>query len=160
MENLIIREVSAKDELGILSIRNHSENYKWFFHNSPISAAEHKEWFAARLLNSRFFTLVAEGDFQVIGTASLNDYKDVSPKVSISIRPGLNNSGVGTTLLNELVLRSKSSDIKSLSAEILEENLISLYFFSKNGFIKEYTDSRIINNKLCGVIGLTLKLID
>ena len=31
MKKLIVREVSKLDETAFLSIRNHPDNYKWFF---------------------------------------------------------------------------------------------------------------------------------
>lgn len=160
MNNLNIREVTNKDEFGILSIRNHPDNYKWFFDNAPVSPEIHHKWFMERISTARFFTLVAELNGEVIGIASLNDFRNLAPKISINITPEFSNKGVGATLLRELIQRSRTSDIKFLTAEILKTNLISFHFFLKNNFKLENVETRVLNGEKSDVSVLSLKLSD
>jgi len=158
MGNLIVREVSKKDEIAFLSIRNHPDNYKWFFNSSTISVEEHRDWFHKRVLNMQFFTLVAEIDNEVVGMAYVTDTTHLSPRISIGIKPSLSNSGVGTKLLNELILRAKIRGFNSLTAEILNTNLISIRFFSKSGFKPESDDKSFHKNRKQEVIYLSINL--
>jgi L-amino acid N-acyltransferase YncA len=135
MTSILVREVVPKDELAILEIRNHADNYKWFFEDNSIPVDEHAKWFETRLLESRFFTLVAEIEGSVVGTAYLTNLKSTIPKVSISVNPGSKAKGVGHALLNELIKRCKSANLKSIYAEVKTSNVASIYFFSKNGFV-------------------------
>jgi len=142
MYSLVVREISESDEQEILSIRNDPLNYKWFFSNSPVLANVHREWFSNRLLDSRFFTLAAESDSQVVGVAYLTTISDYSARVSIVVRNESGNRGVGTRLLNELKHRSKQRGIMSLTAEVLKSNTASINFFLKNGFITESSQQK------------------
>jgi L-amino acid N-acyltransferase YncA len=158
MGNLIVREVSKKDEIAFLSIRNHPDNYKWFFNSSTISLEEHRDWFHERILNMQFFTLVAEIDNEVVGMAYISDTTHFSPKISIGIMPSLRNSGVGTKLLSELILRARIRGFKSLTAEILNTNSISIRFFLKSGFNPESEDKSFHKNRKQEVIYLSMNL--
>jgi L-amino acid N-acyltransferase YncA len=160
MNNLNIREVTNKDEFGILSIRNHPDNYKWFFDNSPVSPEIHHKWFMERISTSQFCTLVAEINGEVIGIAFLNDFRGLAPKISINISPEFSNKGVGVALLKELIQRSKTADIKFLTAEILKANLISFQFFLKNNFILVDVEARMLDGEKSDVLVLSLKLSD
>lgn len=158
--SVLIREVSLVDELEILTIRNHPENYNWFFHKNLISTEEHAEWFKTRLLNAKFFTLVAEVESRVVGTAHLSNFTSTTPKVSISIKPGWKAKGIGSKLLKELILRSKSANLNSIFAEIKSSNLASINFFSQNGFSLASGDFRRLGNTQVEVITLVLNLTD
>lgn len=160
MNNLNVREATIKDELGILSIRNHPDNYKWFFGNTPVSPEIHHRWFMERISASQFFTLVADLDGEVIGTASLNDFRDLAPKISISISPEFGKKGVGAKLLRELILRSRSVDIQFLTAEILKSNLASFQFFLKNNFNLVGVETRMLDGEKSDILVLSLKLSD
>jgi len=159
-KNILVREASLVDELEILTIRNHPENYKWFFHETSISAEEHAKWFKTRLLDAKFFTLVAEVESGVVGTAYLSNFKSTTPKVSISIKPGSHTKGVGSKLLKELILRSKSANLNSIFAEIKSSNLASINFFSQNGFALANRDSRKLGSTQVEVITFFLNLTD
>lgn len=159
MEGLIIREANLSDESEILSIRNHPDIFKWFFDNSTIDAAKHKEWFTSRLLYFKFLTLVAELNGEVIGTAVLNHPEFISPSISISVKPGLTQSGVGSKLLLELVVRSRLNNIRSLTAEVLKSNSASYQFFTKNGFKVNKIEPRMIGTKKSEIFIMKLTLI-
>jgi L-amino acid N-acyltransferase YncA len=156
--SILIREVSLVDELEILTIRNHPENYNWFFHKNSISSEEHAEWFKTRLLDAKFFTLVAEVESHVVGTAYLSNFTSTTPKVSISIKPGWKAKGIGSKLLKELILRSKSANLNSIFAEIKSSNLASINFFSQNGFSLANGDFRRLGNTQVEAITLVLNL--
>ena len=158
MKKLIVREVSKLDETAFLSIRNHPDNYKWFFNSSKISVEEHRDWFHARILNMQFFTLVAEIDNEVVGMAYIIDATHLSPRISIGIKPSSSSSGVGTKLLSELVLRAKIRGIASLTAEILTTNSISIRFFSKSGFSLESESNSFDKTRKQEVVYLSLNL--
>ena len=158
MENLIVREVSKKDETAFLSIRNHPDNYKWFFNSSTISVEEHRDWFHERILKMQFFTLVAEIDNEVVGMAYLSNTKHFSPRISIGILPSLRDSGTGTKLLSELILRAKIRGFNSLTAEILNTNSISIRFFLKSGFKPESDDKSFHKNRKQEVVYLSINL--
>ena len=113
-----------------------------------------------RISTSRFFTLVAELNGEVIGIASLNDFRNLAPKISININPEFSNKGVGGTLLRELIQRSRTADIKFLTAEILKTNLNSFHFFLKNNFKLETVETRVLNGEKSDVSVLSLKLSD
>ena len=155
---VVVREASFQDSSEILSIRNHPENVKWFFKEEVVTEEEHALWFASRLTELRFFTLVAELDNQIVGIAYLKDFELKSPRISISVKPGSKEQGVGSQLLDELILRARMTNLKALLAEIKIMNTSSLRFFSHNGFIKiDTAPSRLANNAV-EIITLILNL--
>ena len=158
MNDVHVREATNKDEFGILSIRNHPDNYKWFFESAPIPPEIHHKWFMERISTSQFFTLVAELNGELIGTATLSDFKDVAPKVSISITPEFSKKGIGAMLLKELIQRCKSEDIQFLTAEILKTNTASLQFFLKHNFMLNTVETRVLNGQKSDVMILSFTL--
>ena len=155
---ILIRELALGDELDLLAIRNEPENYQWFFSDTLVGAEEHRDWLKARLSESRYFTLVAQMGSEVIGVAYLNDIKFTTPKVSISIKDEMKGMGVGTKLLDELIVRSKSLGFSSLSAEIKSENLASIRFFLNKGFILDELESNNIESTQTSVVIVSLNL--
>ena len=159
-KDIFVREVTSDDELQLLAIRNDPENYKWFFSNALVPLDEHKEWFKERLMHAKFFTLVAEVDNDVIGIAYLSDFSLASPKISISVKPGMKGLGVGTKLLQELIVRSRTASINSILAEIMSSNIASMKLFSCNGFVEVSLDSRKFDETQTGGVTLSLNLND
>ncbi|CAB4720683.1 unannotated protein [freshwater metagenome] len=157
-ESIEIREVTVNDEFAILEIRNHPENFKWFLNDSSVSIDEHSEWFKSRLDKSKFFTLIAESKDEILGIAYLSDPTVYSPRVSISIKPGSKGKGVGSSLLKELIRRSKSVNLESLSAEIKGGNCSSISLFSRSGFVMNHLESEIQEVRAFGVLRLILNL--
>lgn len=160
MIGILVREVVPKDELAVLEIRNHVENYKWFFEDNSVPADEHAKWFETRLLESSFFTLVAEIDGSVVGTAYLTDINSTTPKVSVSVKPESKAKGVGHALLNELTLRCKLENLDAIYAEIKSSNLSSIHFFSKNGFVVANPNFGKLRSSRSDAILLSINLND
>lgn len=143
---ILIREVNSNDEPKLLVIRNNPENYKWFFHDSTVTIEEHASWFKERLLKASHFTLVAEIEGDIIGTAYLSNMHAIIPSVSISILPGMKGLGIGTKLLQELVAKSKSLNIEAISAEIKASNVASIEFFYRNGFVEIKKQTELLDD--------------
>ena len=155
---IVIREVSFQDSKEIYLIRNHVENYKWFFNEAEVTEEEHELWFLSRLTELRPFTLVAELDNEIVGTAYLKDVELEWPRVSITVKPGSKGKGVGSRLLNELILRAKQTNLKSLLAEIKVLNITSIQFFAHHGFVRIDPAPRPHTNYHVQIITLVLNL--
>ena len=147
--NLIIRELKADDSLELLSIRNHPKNFQWFFSQSPIDLKDHVRWIETRIRMYPRFSLVALLNEKVIGTCYLDDPKAKVPEVSISVSPDFKGIGVGSSMLNEIIVRAKEAHIDSLGARIMAKNLDSIGFFRSKGFVE-------LNKQSPGTIELTL----
>jgi len=144
--DVLIREITAGDKLDLLAIRNDPENYKWFFHETSISEEEHTRWFKDRLLTAKFFTLVADLNNRVIGIAYLNEFNSTIAKISINIKSDMKGIGAGTKLLQELITRSKTTNINSLHADIKISNEASIYFFTQHGFVDASHNSKNLHD--------------
>lgn len=160
MKIQFVREISQSDELEILKIRNNPEIFKWFFNDSPITTEIHRKWVADRVKFSKNYTLVAEFNGKVIGTAYLDEPQSLSPKISISVSPDFRKDGTGTSLLVELISRAKKGQMKSIRAEILKSNSSSLKFFEKNGFSRIGSETHALTKSKKEVVLLYLNLVD
>jgi L-amino acid N-acyltransferase YncA len=158
IDRIVIREVSIQDCEQVYLIRNHPENYKWFFNEVEVTKEEHALWFSFRLMHFSFFTLVAELGNEIVGVAYLKDLELKSPKVSISIKPGSKGEGVGSKLLDELVRRAKLTNIHSILAEIKVLNTPSFNFFVKKGFTDNDQGPEILTHHRLEIITLIFKL--
>lgn len=155
---IFIREASLDDESAILEIRNHPENRRWFFQETPISSQIHRDWYRLRLSGAEFFTLVAEVNDQVIGTVYLTDVESSKPKVSISVMPDSKAEGVGGELLKQIIMRSKLAKLASITAEIKSTNLKSINLFSRNGFVPDGSQPRNHSKTHVEIVTLILNL--
>ena len=155
---IFIREAGLDDESAILEIRNHPENFRWFFQETPISPHIHRDWYSLRLSDAKFFTLVAEVNDQIIGTVYLTDVESSKPKVSISVMPNSKAEGVGGELLMHIIKRSKLAKLDSIIAEIKSTNLTSINLFSRNGFVPDDSQPRKHSKTQVEVVTLVLNL--
>jgi len=93
-------------------------------------------WDTAHLKSCR---LIAEYDNKIVGWAALSPVSDRCvyggvAEVSVYVDISYNNKGIGTRLLQELIIQSKTNGIWSLQSGIFPENKASIHLHKKLGF--------------------------
>jgi acyl-CoA hydrolase/CheY-like chemotaxis protein len=77
---------------------------------------------------------------EVVGLGQYQMYEDMhSAEVSLVVRDGYQNRGIGTELLSYLTYLAKSQGLLGFTAEVLVENRPMLHLFEKMGFDIEKT---------------------
>lgn len=104
---------------------------------SEKNEAEIRNWLLNR--DKRFVTLVYSYQNKVIGFASISPYnsrcayKDVA-EVSIYIDATSRSKGIGTELLNAVIIKSRENSFKKLVLFSLEKNVAGTRLYEKCGF--------------------------
>lgn len=109
----------------------------------PQSLEERRVWFAMQGRRG-FPSLVAVEGREVVGMTSYGDFRDsihwpgyrFTAELSIHVRDDRRRRGIGGLLMNELISRARRNDIHVLVAGIDSENIDSIRFHERMGFVE------------------------
>jgi phosphinothricin acetyltransferase len=136
---MTIREATALDLPGIGSIYNQVVATTFaIFTDDPIGEERLRAWFESRQRDGYAF-LVAEQEGLVVGYATYGAFRGVSGYGStvenaVHVAPSYRGGGVGTLLMQELLLRAKENGFHVMVAAIDSENDGSLRLHARLGF--------------------------
>jgi L-amino acid N-acyltransferase len=145
--NIHVRDAVAADLRPTLDIYNEligTTTIAWS--EEPQTFAERRAWFDDQVRRG-FPTLVAvdaEADGAVVGMTSFGDFRDsthwpgyrFTAELSIHVRGDYRGQGIGTRLMDELVTRARGLDIHVLVAGIDADNVESIRFHERLGFVE------------------------
>ena len=135
-----IRTVKPEDSKQIAEIYNYYiKNTIITFEVTPVRASEMKKRIVEVIDEYPWF--VFEDNEKILGYAYLSRYKSRcayknSVEISIYLRNGHENKGIGTALLNQLFSEVAGSDIHAIIAGIALPNEASIKLHEKFGFEK------------------------
>jgi phosphinothricin acetyltransferase len=142
MQNsLILRAARPKDLESILSIYNEIVmNTTATFEEEPRPLSEFQNSYNYKL-EKGFPWFVAELNQQVIGYATYGDFRKasgykVTVEHSLHVHPEFRGQGVGSRLLEMLIVSAKENSLSSMIAGIDSANTQSLLLHEKFGFQK------------------------
>jgi L-amino acid N-acyltransferase YncA len=109
----------------------------------PQTLEERRAWFAQQC-DRGFPTLVAVDGPEVVGMTSYGDFRDsihwpgyrFTAELSIHVRGDRRRSGIGGLLMDALISRARRDDIHVLVAGIGSENVDSIRFHERLGFVE------------------------
>jgi L-amino acid N-acyltransferase YncA len=142
--NVVVRDATVDDLPATLEIYNElidSTTGAWT--EQPQTIAERRAWFDEQLRRG-FPTLVAEDGGEAVGMTSLGDFRDsahwpgyrFTAELSIHVRGDRRREGIGRLLMDELVTRARARELHVLVAGIDADNLDSIVFHEKLGFVQ------------------------
>ncbi|MGI6549102.1 MAG: GNAT family N-acetyltransferase [Syntrophomonadales bacterium] len=135
---LHIRDAIISDLPAILNIYNYAiKNLAASFDIEEKTLEEREVWF--REHQGQYPLLVAELDGKVAGYCCLSKFRDKAAysrcsELSIYIEPGHWGQGIGTALMQELLLRAKKLGYHTVVAGITSDNEVSIRLHKKFGF--------------------------
>lgn len=130
-----VRSIQSADEKHLFNLRNDPMTFRWYRTPRYVTKLEHSNWMKLRLSDYPFLTLVAQKEFNVIGTAYLTKKKE-RYEISVAINSNNQNEKVGSMLVSCLIKRALSLGILEIYAEIHKLNFKSILFFRALGFIQ------------------------
>jgi len=137
--NIIIRNVQPSDIDAVFDIRNIlldlPDADKFFKNSKKLTPEKHARWFAAQLkpANRRNFFLAIQDD-RAVGYLRYAGKENIYT-VSIAVLPRFQKSGIGSQLLRQTLSKIERRG-KQVQAEVRSDNIVSLKFFEKHGFIR------------------------
>jgi L-amino acid N-acyltransferase YncA len=142
--NVAVRDVVPADLPATLDIYNElieSATVAWT--ERPQTLDERRAWFAQQCRRG-FPTLVAVDGREVVGMTSYGDFRDsihwpgyrFTAEHSIHVRDDRRRCGIGRLLMDELVSRARRNDIHVLVAGIDSDNIDSIRFHERLGFVE------------------------
>lgn len=138
--NLLIklRKAEPTDAKKILKIRNEEFVRENSINSEVIEWEAHKNWFERSLKNEYRHMLIAEIDKYIVGAIryDINPELPQAAEISIFMSEKFSGKNFGEVILKkgENWLLNESSDIKTLTATVLEKNERSRKLFYQNGF--------------------------
>lgn len=146
-QKIIIRKAYPKDLLSIYKLSNDSLVRKNSFYPGKIELTTHRKWFTQKLNDKNCVFFVAKLNNDLVGQVRYQiDGHEAT--VSISIDDNYRGGGNGQIILRETLRRLKLErpEISNIIACIKPDNLHSIDFFQKIGFIYK-TNITIENHK-------------
>jgi L-amino acid N-acyltransferase YncA len=135
-----IRNVNPNDAAQVAEIYNYYiKNTHQTFETEPLSAEEMQARIAE--ISENYPYVVAEEDGEIYGYANATQFKtrqayEFSAEVSIYVRSGDKQKGIGTLLYDRLFEELRQTDIHAIIAGISLPNDGSVRFHEKLGFEK------------------------
>lgn len=144
-----MRPAKSDDSDEVLALSNDKTLRKFSFHEKTIAAAEHKIWFLKKIKSQKCVFLILERNRKIIGQARFDLEKNHFAKVSIGISNKYQGFGYGKMFLHEAIrfMIKKRPQIKTLVANIKQDNVISQKLFVSLGFAK---NKELVKNRKTG----------
>ncbi len=163
----IIRDAAESDLPAIADIINHYRQHTSHIWDRTVLSPEDMEGWLVAHRSSPYTAIVAELAGQVIGYASLSQFRpysgyDVTAENSIYIAPGQEGRGIGAILMTQLLQRARQNGLKAVTAWIDSNNTPSVRFHEKFGFRHAGTMERVgmLDGQLTSVIIMVLNIIE
>lgn len=138
---ITIRPVTTADTEKIAEIYNHYIlNTTATFETAPVSTAEMEQRIATISATNPY--IVAEKQHKLLGFAFVHQWKQrqvyhITAETTIYLSPDRLRSGIGTTLLTELIRHCRQkTHYRTLIACITADNNASCKFHEKHGFVR------------------------
>jgi len=121
-----IRSMTLKDINEVVNIEKQVYTWPW----SP--------WiFFQELIAPERYYVVAEVGGQIIGYAGLQWVLDEGHVTNIAVRKEWQRRGIGSLLLENLIVKAKKLNLKFLTLEVRASNRAALSLYKKFGFVVE-----------------------
>lgn len=136
---LTIREARREDLVTITEIYNEAiVKTAATFDTGPKSIEEQRVWLGRH--NAKYPILVAENQRLVVGWASLSMWSDRcgysdTAEISLYIKEGYRNGGIGRTLLEATLKKGKDEGLHTVIARIVGNNQASIHLCDVFGFV-------------------------
>lgn len=138
VEDIKLRKAVEGDCLDILRWRNHPNVRRQSFGAGKISYSEHKKWFSGKLQDKKTSMYIAETEgLGKIGQIRFDILDGHLARVSVNLNPVFLGRGFGNKVIakgTRFFLKERPA-IKTVTAEILDENAVSKKAFQKAGYI-------------------------
>jgi UDP-2,4-diacetamido-2,4,6-trideoxy-beta-L-altropyranose hydrolase len=137
MAFLKIRDIKMDDCRDIWRWRNNPEVRKMCYETKSIRYSEHRKWFNSKISNvSTGFFIVENGDKQKIGQVRFEKNGKNSSCININLNPDFFGKGLGGKIIKYATryFMNKFPEVKDITAEIIEGNIVSEKAFKKAGY--------------------------
>ena len=130
-----IRTAQESDCDAIYEWRNAEETRKYIFVADIIPLETHRIWFKNTLTSHNRVLLIGEINDHPIGVVRY-DFSGDNALISVYLAPGAQLQGIGTELIRSgsRWLKQNRTEIKTIAAEIMRENIASMRAFEKAGY--------------------------
>jgi phosphinothricin acetyltransferase len=139
--NVQIRDALDADLAGILQIYNDAvQNSTAIWNDRIVDLDNRRAWLAERHDQGYPVLVAIDDEQQVIGYASFGPWRPhdgfrQTVENSVYVRPGQRGSGVGRSLMQELIKRARDLEKHVMMAAIESENRASVHMHQQLGFM-------------------------
>lgn len=149
---LIMRGIDEEDTGCIVKLRSDPNVYKYFISAHKITEDEHLKWYKNNYLNdsNRIDWIAFDAQKNVVGIFGIKrDTKDSKEaEVSYILSPQQYGKGYASEAVTRLIQFCKEEwQCNSVTAEVHEDNVDSIRFAEKLGFICERQEGRFVHYK-------------
>jgi len=124
MDGFLIREATPQDVFGISVVEK-----------SCFSVPTSKELFDAALAHPDWHYFVIEYEKKIVGYCGIYLILDEGQIGNIGILPEFRSRGFGLALMDHIISFCEKSDIKTITLEVRESNMVARNLYTKLGFV-------------------------
>lgn len=146
---MIVRPATEHDSEDVLLWRNDPLTRRMSHNSQPVRREDHESWFATSLKDPKRRFAVCEANSTKLAIVRF-DIKGDSALVSINLNPEERGKNLAKPCLQSAIeyLQSLEPGIRSLNAEIKQENIGSQRVFEQVGFVLEDKVERVFSYTL------------
>jgi len=141
--------LTFKQTLDVLEWRNHPNIRSTSHNREEISIGSHRNFIDGLKSDWTKCYFYIAGDEGGLGVFSFSDITGTSAVYGCYKNPYLTTKGIGTVITKEAILYAFNVlELKTIYADVYDDNIASLKMFEKNGFIKYEKTKNLVKLRL------------
>lgn len=136
-------ELTEDESRQVWQTRNLPEVRQWMFNPEPFSWEEHSQFVASLAQKSdKLYMAFFDGE-QLVASYDLIDIHDRQAECGLYLHPDYKGRGIASMIEERIEEIAKIKGVRVLTSQVLNNNVASLAFFTRNGFMKIKADDQV-----------------
>jgi len=134
-------ELTNEESKQVWQTRNLPEIRQWMFNPKPILWEEHSLFVSSLAQRQDKLYLAFFDREQVVASYDLVDIHDGQAECGLYLHPYYEGKGIASMIEHRMETIARNKGIHKLISQVLPHNEVSLWFFTRNGYIETHRDS-------------------
>ena len=117
---------------------------QWMFNPDLISLEEHSQFVAGLSQRNDKLYIAFFDRSQLVASYDLVDIHDGNAECGLYLRPDYEGKGIASMVEERMEEIVRERGISALKSQVLADNMTSLHFFLRNGFVEQKRDNGVV----------------
>lgn len=136
-------DLTEEESLQVWRTRNSQEIRQWMFNSNPFSWEEHTQFITSLCRQSdKLYIAFFNGD-SLIASFDLIDIHEGQAECGLFLHPDYEGKGIASMIEWRMEEIAREKGIHVLTSQVFNNNVVSLAFFTRNGFIKTNANEQV-----------------
>ena len=136
-------DLTKEESLQVWQTRNLPEIRKWMFNHNPFSWEEHSRFVTSLAQQQEKLYMAFFDGKQLIASYDLIDIHEGQTECGLFLHPDYEGKGIASMIEWRMEEIAREKGIHVLTSQVFNNNVVSLAFFTRNGFIKTNANEQV-----------------